>query len=439
MRSIESTPSELYKTARELYIWSNLPNEDLASGFPLLLAEGEGVRVRDVDGNTYVDLTSTASRASALGYADRRMADAIHEQLMRLHHAGSGPLQADTVMELAALLADVLPGDLACSVFTGSGSEANEVAIKLAKLFQRSRGKPRAYKVISRWNAYHGSLGSAQEVSDWLGVRVPSEPGPPGVSRIPAPESGPSLTSDNADLSCADFLADHIEHEGPDLVAAFILEPIAQANGVQIPPPGYLRRIREICDHYDVLLIADEVITGFGRTGKWFAVQHWDIEPDIMTLGKAITAGYVPLAATVARREIGEALSYFPDVHTYCGHASAAVAASTAIGIYESDGLVERAAALGPDLLEALQPLSGLPCVKDVRGVGLWAAVEFDLDNPDIDHQTLRKIVMSARQRGVIVSQNGRSIEVAPPFVISEEDLTQGVAAFVAAVDEVCT
>ena len=437
------SPAATYEAARRFYIWSVLSDDDLESGFPLLLADGEGSCVRDVDGNEYIDLTSTVSRASVLGYGEKRVADAVYEQMMRMHHAGSGPLQADVVMRLAARLAEITPGSLGCTVFTGSGSEANEAAIKLAKLYQRARGKPRAYKVISRWGGYHGSVGGAQEATDLLGIRVPSEPGPPGFSRIPAPapHAGPvGPESDGGDLRWADFLADHIEHEGPELVAAFLIEPIAQGNGVQIPPPGYLRRIREICDRYQVLLIADEVITGFGRTGKWFGLEHWDVEPDIMTLGKAITAGYVPLAATIAREEIRGAFRSFPDVHTYCGHASATVAAMTAIDIYERDGLVERAAELGSDLLEQLRPLEQLDAVRAVRGLGLWAAVEFATDGsvPGLSLASLRKIVMRAREHGVIVSQNGRAIELAPPFIITGEELREGVSRFGRAVHEIC-
>jgi putrescine aminotransferase len=433
----------IYEDAKRLYIWPVISRQELESDWPLVLAEGSGARVRDVDGNEYIDLTSTVSRASALGYGDKRMADAVHGQLMRLHHAASGPLQGESVVRLARVLADITPGDLTCSVFCNSGSEANEAAMKLARLYQRQRGKPRAFKVITRWNAYHGSVGSAQEATDLLGVRVPSEPGVPGISRIPGPvRHGCPLGHDGpCDAGCADFLAAHIEHEGPELVAAVILEPIAQGNGVQIPPPGYLQRVREICDRYGVLLIADEVITGFGRTGRWFGVQHWDVQPDIMTLGKAITAGYIPLAAAIASEEVAMALPSFPDVHTYAGHAAGAVAAMTAISIYEHDGLVERAAALGEDLRDSLRELEALEVVREVRGLGLWAAVDCTGKpgtSAALASTALRRIVMRARELGVLVSQNGTSIELAPPFVIPREELAEGLAQFRRAVREVC-
>jgi adenosylmethionine-8-amino-7-oxononanoate aminotransferase len=223
-------------------------------------------------------------------------------------------------------------------------------------------------------------------------------------------------------------------------VSAFLIEPISQANGVQIPPPGYLQRVREICRRYEVLFVADEVITGFGRTGKWFGIQHWDIEPDIMTVAKGITAGYFPLAATIARADIRDALEAFPDVHTFGGHPAGAVAALTAISIYESDGLIDRARELGEQLLAMLRTLADLPVVADVRGIGLWAAVEFTGDaqtRAPFAPKTLRAIVLRARSLGVLVSQNGTAIEIAPPLTITAAELQDGLSRFDQAVREI--
>jgi adenosylmethionine-8-amino-7-oxononanoate aminotransferase len=434
----------MYNTAREFYVWPRVPRTDVEAGFPLIFEEGKGVHLRDVEGNEYIDLMSSSTRASALGYGDERMASAINSQLLTLHYAGTGSVAAVPTVKLAERLAALPPHNLTATVFTGSGSEANEAAIKLAKLYQRARGKPQAYKVVSRWYDYHGSIGGAQEASDWLGVRVPAEPGPPGFSRIPAPTCNQcpfSLEYPSCNLRCADFLADHIEHEGPELVSAFVIEPIPQANGVQIPPPGYLARVREICRRYEVLFIADEVITGFGRTGEWFGIQHWDIEPDIMTVAKAITAGYLPLAATIARADLLDAVEIFPDIHTFGGHPASAVAALTAISIYESDGLVERAKELGDELLAGLRRLSALPVVREVRGLGLWAAVEFAAgpDSPEpVAPELIRAIVLRARSLGVFVCPNAAAIELAPPLIITSDELAEGVSRFERAVREVC-
>jgi adenosylmethionine-8-amino-7-oxononanoate aminotransferase len=276
-------------------------------------------------------------------------------------------------------------------------------------------------------------------------VRRPVEPGLPGFSHIPSPNSYRCpFGIDPADygLMCADYLEQQILHEGPELVSAFILEPIAQADGVQIPPPGYLQRVREICKRYDVVFIADEVITGFGRTGEWFSVDHWDIEPDIMTMAKALTAGYVPLGATIASAEIRDAIDAYPDIHTYGGHPAAAVAALTAISIYESEGLLPRAAEEGAHALATLRELEDLDAVGQVRGLGLWVAVDFTSDpetRAPLPPEKLKAIVARARELGVLVSNNGTAIEIAPPLVISREDLDEGLARFSQAIREVCS
>jgi adenosylmethionine-8-amino-7-oxononanoate aminotransferase len=307
--------------------------------------------------------------------------------------------------------------------------------------------KPRAYKVIARWNDYHGAAGGATAASDWLGVRRPVEPGVPGFSRIPSPISyrcpfgfAHAGCAVECGLRCAEYLEQQILHEGPELVSAFILEPIAQADGVQIPPPGYLQRVKEICKRYDVVFIADEVITGFGRTGEWFSVDHWDVEPDIMTMAKALTAGYIPLGATIAGKEIRDTLDGYPDIHTYGGHPAAAAAALTAIDIYEGEGLLARAAEEGAHALQTLRQLEDLDAVGEVRGLGLWAAVDFTADpatREPLPAETLKAIVSRTRELGVLVSNNGAAIEVAPPLIISREDLDEGLGRFSQAVREI--
>ena len=205
-----------------------------------------------------------------------------------------------------------------------------ESAIKVAKQYHAHSGKPRANKIISRWNAYHGATMGALGATDWLGTRHISEPGVPGYSLIPGPSRyrNPFGMEEEAYFAfCADYLERQIEHEGPDYVAAFIAEPIMQAHGVQTASEAYFGRVREICDHYGVLLIIDEVITGFGRTGAWFASEHYGIKPDIMTMAKAITAGYMPMGAVIARPELIDALPVFRHIHTFSGHAGAAAAA----------------------------------------------------------------------------------------------------------------
>jgi putrescine---pyruvate transaminase len=447
-REREQVATDVYSVAREHYIWPQLTRAELDAGAAQVLTGGSGVRVRTAEGSEYLDLMSTVSRASSLGYGDERIAQAVYDQLRRLHYGGTAHSQADVTIELARRIAALAPGDLTACVFVGSGSEANEVAFKLARFYHHARGtKPRAYKVVARWNDYHGAAGGATHASDWLGVRRPMEPGVPGFSRIPAPTAyrcpfgfeGHDC-GDACALRCADYLEQQILHEGPELVSAFILEPIAQADGVQIPPRGYLERVREICSKYDVVFIADEVITGFGRTGEWFSVDHWGIEPDIMTMAKALTSGYIPLGATIASAEIRDALDGYPDIHTYGGHPAAAVAALTAIDIYAGDGLLGRARELGAHTLETLRELADLDAVGAIRGLGLWAAVDFTADpatREPLPKVTLKAIVDRTRELGVLVSNNGAAIEVAPPLVISRDDLDEGLGRFTQAVREV--
>jgi adenosylmethionine-8-amino-7-oxononanoate aminotransferase len=222
-------------------------------------------------------------------------------------------------------------------------------------------------------------------------------------------------------------------------VSAVIAEPLMQSNGVQIPPASYFPRLREICDRHDVLLIVDEVITGFGRTGEWFAIEHWDVEPDIMTSAKAMTGGYGPLGAAIVRDEIWAAIPQFPDVHTFGGHPLAAAAALAVIDVYETESIVARAKASGEQMLAGPRSRLGTnPIVGDVRGLGMWAAVDFvaeqGSDRPPALEE-VRAIALEARKKGVIVIPNGTAIELAPPLNIGSEILDQGLDMFAAAVE----
>ncbi|MCB1548867.1 MAG: aspartate aminotransferase family protein, partial [Hyphomicrobiaceae bacterium] len=321
-----------------------------------------------------------------------------------------------------------------------------EAALKLAKQYQVVSGKkPRAYKVIARWGAYHGSTMGALSVTDWLGTRHISEPGVPGTTLIPAPtryRNPFGMPDDEYEAFCADYLEKQIEHEGPDLVAAFIAEPIMQANGVQPPSAAYFRRVREICDKYGVLLIIDEVITGFGRTGAWFASEHYGIEPDIMTMAKAMTAGYFPMGAMMTRAELLEALPVFRHVHTFSGHGGGVAAATANIAICQRDGVIERARENGRYFLEALKDaLRGEAIVGDVRGVGMWVAVDFTSDRktraPFTD-DTVKAVVRHMREAGVLASGIGVSaFEMAPPLISEREHLDRAVSAAAEAVRHV--
>ena len=442
-----STPnlSELSQLAFQHCIFPLADMAQVRAHGPNIYVKGEGVTLTDQHGKTYLDMMSSHTRANSLGYGNAEIARAVFDQLLTLHYAGTVDNFVEPTVRLAAKLAGLAPGRLDQVMFVSGGSEAVESAIKLAKQYHIHSGrKPRAHKIISRWNAYHGATMGALSVTDWLGTRHISEPGVPGTSFIPGPtcyRNPLGLSDGDYGEYCADFLEQHILREGPEYIAAFIAEPVMQAHGVQIPPSNYFPRVREICTKYDVLLIIDEVITGFGRTGAWFASHHFGIEPDIMTVAKAMTGGYFPMGATLARREIVEAMPMFRHVHTFSGHGGGAAAALAAIGILERDGLIGKARDNGSYFLARLRELlMDSPIVGDVRGLGLWLAVEFSAGKqkktPFTD-ATVKDVVHRMKELGVIASAIGNSLEMAPPLITGRADLDRAAEVTAEAVRDV--
>ena len=317
------------RDAHDHCIFPLIHQADVRDFGPRVYVKGEGITLTDIDGKTYTDMMSSHTRANSLGYGNEEVARAVYEQLLTLHYIGTVNNVTEPSVRLATKIAELAPGRLSKVMFVSGGSEAVEAAIKLAKQYHVHAGrKPRATKIISRWFAYHGATMGALGATDWLNTRHIAEPGVPGYSLIPGPSNyrNPFDMEEEAYADfCATYLERQIQHEGPEYIAAFIAEPIMQANGVQIPPKRYLERVREICTKYDVLWINDEVITGFGRAGAWFAIDHYGLEPDIVTMAKALTAGYMPMGAVITRPEIADALPIFRHVHTFSGHAGAAV------------------------------------------------------------------------------------------------------------------
>ncbi len=419
--------------------------EDVRRDGPTIYVRGEGVRLTEASGRCILDMMSSHTRANSLGYGNREIAQAVYDQMIAVHYVGTVDNFAPATVQLACKLAELAPGRLSRSMFVSGGSEAVEAAIKLAKQYHIHRGtKPRAYKIISRWNAYHGSTMGAVGVTDWHDMRHISEPGVPGVSFVPGPmcfHNPLGMEEDEYADYCARYLELQIQHEGPDMVAAVLVEPIMQGGGVHVPPRRYLERVREICDSYDVLLIIDEVITGFGRTGAWFAIEHFGVEPDIMTMAKALTAGYVPMGAVITRPQIADSLPIFRHVHTFSGHASAAAAANANIAICERDGLIEQARRNGAYLQDALKAaLEGIAIVGQVRGLGLWQAVDFTdgkTGGAPAPVEVPVEIVRRVRELGVLVMPQGTAIELAPPLIATRTDLDEAVEAIARAVTEV--
>ena len=331
-------------------------------------------------------------------------------------------------------------------MFVSGGSEAVETALKLARQYQQASGrKPRAYKTISRWTAYHGATMGALSVTDWLPVRETSIRACPGTASSPTrcqlAQSDFGMTTRPTSDLCATALERQIELEDSEHVAAFIGEPIMQANGVQVPSRAIGSACARSATAYGVLMIVDEVITGFGRTGAWFACEHFDIEPDIMTVAKALTAGYVPMGAVITRDEIADALPMFRHVHTFSGHAGCAAAANTVIGIKTREKLIPKSLENGKYLQAGLKAAIGdHPMVGQIRGMGSWHAVDFTSDKTTkaaFEDDTVRRIVRRMLDLGVIASAIGTSIEVAPPFIVTHDDLDRTVDTFKQAIDDV--
>ena len=439
-----TNPEDLARDALDHCIFPLTPRHVLDQDGVNIYTHGQGVELFDIHGKTYLDMISSHTRANTLGYGNRKIAGAVSEQLSKAHYVGTKNNLAEPTVRLATKLAQLAPGKLSKSMFVSGGSEAVETAIKLAKHYQQQRGKPRAYKVISRWCAYHGSTMGALGASDWLNIRHVSEPGAPGYSHIPGPtcyrNSFGMEEEAYADL-CAQYLEQQIQHEGPDLVAAFIAEPIMQANGVHIPPASYLQQAQEICRKYGVVFIIDEVITGFGRAGEWFVHSHFGIEPDVITLAKALTAGYMPMGAVMAKPEICEALPVFLHLHTFGGHLGAVAAANACIRICERENLIQRAHDNGAYFLDALKTeLEKHPIVGQVRGLGMWLAVDFTSDKamkaPPADG-TAPAIVKRMRELGVLAGVNGTAFEFAPPLITPRDVLDRTVLIAAQAIDEV--
>jgi len=419
--------------------------EDLRRNGPVILAQGSGIRVTDLDGRSYVDMIGSGSRANSLGYGREDLARAYHDQALRMHFPGTGNFTTEPTIRLAKTLAQITPGDLSRCFFTSGGSEAVESALKLAKASQQDSGrKPRAYKVISRWNAYHGSTMGAMSVTNWLSVAQSTEPRVPGVSFVPSPKNYRNplgLSEESFAEVCARALERQILLEGPDQVAAFIAEPVMQADGVQIAPRSYWEQVREICDRYGVYLIIDEVICGFGRTGKWFASEHFGIRPDLMTMAKAMTAGYAPMGCAIAAEAVAAPIGHFRHVHTYSGHPACAAVANAVIATKAKNGLVEQAGARGPRILAQLKAeVEPLAIVGQVRGLGHWHAIEFTADKATravFTDNTVVAVRDRLRRKGVMVGIVGQSLEIAPPLIATDTEIFDAIAIIAEAIREI--
>ncbi|MBS4728963.1 aspartate aminotransferase family protein [Mycobacterium sp. SM1] len=372
------------------YLWGHFARHG-AGITPPIITRGEGVRIFDDRGKSYLDATSGLFVVQ-VGYGRDELAEAAARQARTLAYFPLWSYATPPAVELAERLARYAPGDLNRVFFTTGGGEAVETAWKLAKQYFKLVGKPGKYKAISRAIAYHGTPQGALALTGVPRFRAPFEPLTPGGVKVPntnayrAPEP---LRSDVKAFGrwAADRIAEAIEFEGPDTVAAVFLEPVQNAGGCIPPPPGYFERVREICDHYDVLLVSDEVICAFGRIGSMFAccdIGDAGYVPDMITCAKGLTSGYSPIGAMIASDRLFEPFAdgetMFPHGYTFGGHPVSAAVALANLDIFEREGLNDHVKRNAPLLRAALEKLCDLPIVGDVRGQGYFYAVELVKD-----------------------------------------------------------
>lgn len=406
---------------------------DLARrGGPLVLARGEGSRVWDVAGRAYLDARS-GLWAALVGYGRAGVVEAVTAQLRTLSFAPLTDVAAPAAQELAEHLRRRLPEALTTIVLVPTGSEAVDTALKFARLYHYAGGDRRRRIVITREFATHGSTYAGLSLSDPdRGLLRGIGPGLPGVRTVPAPyryrcaycAEAPACT-----LACAGAVEDAIGDAGPERVAAVFAEPVPGPGGVIVPPDDYWPRLRAACDRSGVLLVADEVVTGFGRTGRWFACDHWRVVPDLLILGKGMTGGYQPLAAVALHRRVAERLAgrLVPHGFTFSGHPAACAAALACLRIIDDEALVGRAAAMGVRLLEGLRrELAACPIVGEIRGLGLMCAVELVEDRATrapfrLGTRGLDRLDRALRDRGVLAFADNPLI-LAPPLVITENE-----------------
>lgn len=446
LKSIPASKENLdqYEVEHIFHSWGYQPSVS-----PKRVVWAKGTRFKDESGKEYLDFSSCFVSHN-IGHGDERVIETICNQAKEL--ASFAPnFSTKPRALLAKMLAEITPGDLSRVFFTLGGTEANEASVKIAHQYTGRR------KIVSRYRSYHGGTAASMTLSvgdprSWAQVRG-------GTEWVPVPQPycyrcmfGQKYPE--CDLQCVKYVDEVIELEGgSEQVAAIIFEPVTGANGIITPPPEYFPRLREICDKWGVLMIDDEVMSGFGRTGRWFAIDHWNVVPDLISMAKGITCGYVPLGASIARKHIGDKFKerFFSHGATYAGHALACAAAVRVLQIYQEDNLIENSEKMGEYLLEkALELKDKHPCIGDVRGIGLFVGLELVKnrktkepivpvaakvlpgDNPKL--AVARKLL----ELGMIAMAANPSnvIAMAPPLIVKKDEIDEGVSIMDKALEE---
>lgn len=416
---------------------------------PLVIERGEGVWLYTTDGQKILDGMAGLWNVN-VGYGNEELAQAAYDQMKKMaftsNFAGMTNLPS-------ILLADKLAGfayeGLNTTFFASGGSEANDSAFKTARYYWKRKGKPAKTKIIARKGAYHGVTVYATFATGLEKYHAMFGPAIPDFIHIPAPNpyrfEGELKPGETVGQAAARALEEAIQREGAENIAAFIAEPVMGVGGVIVPPEDYFPLVRQICDKYEILFIADEVITGFGRTGEWFALKHWGVKPDILSFAKAITSGYAQLGGIQISEEIRQTIETASEAeaymhgYTYSGHATACAVGLKNLEIMERENFPERARKLGKRLLEGLQTLKEFPFVGDVRGLGLVCGVEIVSDKAakTPDPALAMRIFKSAQTHGLRSRPLGATLAFAPPLVISEEEVDEMVKRLGTAMDEI--
>jgi adenosylmethionine-8-amino-7-oxononanoate aminotransferase len=425
--------------------------------FPVAV-RGEGVYIYDEDGKRYLD-GSGGAVAVNIGHSVRTVVEDVCRVLSELSYAHTSHFRTRVGESLASLLAERFPGPRQRPrvLFTSGGSEATETAIKLVRQYWLARNQPNRHTIISRWHGYHGATLGA------LGLSGNRRRRSPYLDLLPASRHISScfcyhcplrLEFPSCNLACAYELDAAIAEAGADTVAGFILEPIVGATSGAAPPEGYLRAVREICSRHGIPLIADEIMTGSGRTGRYFAVEHWDVTPDIILMGKGLSGGYAPLGAVLAAEHIWQpiqrAAASLEHSFTYQAHPSSLAAGLSVQKHLADTNLIEQVAPKGRHLRERLLSLKRLGCVGDVRGLGLLWTVEFVADSKKRlpfppAHQFSERVFEALRERGVMLypgqgtadGYDGDHILIAPPFIIENSQIDEMVDKLEASIETI--
>src|SRR2546422_2190854 len=443
-----SEASRLYELDRTHWLHPQGDLDAPAGSVPqLIFAGGRGATLTDIDGREYIDGMASLWNVD-VGYGRTVLADAAAEQMKALAFSSAyGGFGTAPAIQLATKLAEIAPGDLEVTFFASGGAEANDTAYKIAKLYHKLRGEPDRVNNVSRIRDYHGLTWGATSATGLAGFWKGFEPVAPGFLHAPSPDPYRFAGEGSAGAAYVDALEKVIVDAGPQTVAAVVAEPVQGAGGVIVPPADYFPHLRKVCDKYGLLLIADEVITGFGRTGRWFALEHWKVQADLMIFAKGVTSGYLPLSGVMLTRDVHEVLrsvkGMFAHGFTYSGHPTACAVGLRNLQILEDERLVEQVAERGAYLQVKLQELREHDIVGDVRGLGLLGGVELVSDKAtkrsfEVSVGAARRVWLAALENGVIVRPLGGDVlALAPPFVISEQQIERIVAELHAAIDRV--